>query len=91
MAEREPGGAEVVGVVDVEDGVVVRPTVGIGAGIGCDGQVLVYHDVLGMLPDKPAKFVRRYENIFDRQVEALRRFVGDVRDGAFPGDNETYR
>jgi len=67
------------------------PTIGIGAGVGCDGQVLVYHDVLGMLPDRPAKFVRRYADIHDRQVEALRRFVSDVRDRTFPGDEETYR
>jgi 3-methyl-2-oxobutanoate hydroxymethyltransferase len=67
------------------------PTIGIGAGIGCDGQVLVYHDLLGMLPDRPPKFVRRYADIYENQVEALRRFVGDVRDGAFPSDKETYK
>ena len=67
------------------------PTIGIGAGVGCDGQVLVYHDLLGMLPDRPPKFVRRYADVYDNQVEALRRFVGDVRDGAFPADNETYK
>jgi len=67
------------------------PTIGIGAGPSCDGQVLVYHDLLGMLPEKSPKFVRRYEQIFEKQVEALRRWSGDVRDGQFPSDRETYR
>jgi len=67
------------------------PTIGIGAGVGCNGQVLVIHDALGMLPGKAPKFVRRYADLYGQGVEALRRFVGDVRDGAFPGEDETYR
>jgi len=66
------------------------PTIGIGAGLGCDGQVLVYHDLLGMLPGPSAKFVRRYAEIRREQVEAVRRFGNDVRERAFPGDDETY-
>ena len=67
------------------------PTIGIGAGPACDGQVLVFHDLLGMLPEEPPKFVRRYAQIFDDQVEAIRRYGADVRDRTFPGDAESYR
>jgi 3-methyl-2-oxobutanoate hydroxymethyltransferase len=67
------------------------PTIGIGAGAHCDGQVLVYHDLLGMLPHKPPKFVRQYDDTHGRQVEAIRRWVADVREGGFPSDRETYK
>jgi 3-methyl-2-oxobutanoate hydroxymethyltransferase len=67
------------------------PTIGIGAGAGCDGQVLVIHDVLGLggreyLP----KFVRPYANLADDAVEALERFFDDVETGVFPSADETY-
>lgn len=66
------------------------PTIGIGAGVACDGQVLVYHDLLGMLPEASPKFVRRYAAIYDEQVDAVRRFAADVRRREFPADKETY-
>jgi len=66
------------------------PTIGIGAGAGCDGQVLVFHDLLGMSPVAPPKFVRRYARIYEQQVEAIRRWAADVRERDFPGDDETY-
>ena len=69
---------------------VAVPTIGIGAGPHCDGQVLVYHDMLGMTPDRPPKFVRQYDSLYGRQVEAIERWVADVRQGSFPGDAETY-
>jgi 3-methyl-2-oxobutanoate hydroxymethyltransferase len=67
------------------------PTIGIGAGAGCDGQVLVMHDVLGLgggeyLP----KFVRPYASLADDAVGALERFFDDVESGAFPSADETY-
>jgi 3-methyl-2-oxobutanoate hydroxymethyltransferase len=67
------------------------PTIGIGAGVHCDGQVLVFHDVLGLgggeyLP----KFVRQYANLADEAVAALERFFADVQSGDFPGEEETY-
>jgi 3-methyl-2-oxobutanoate hydroxymethyltransferase len=70
---------------------VLVPTIGIGAGAGCDGQVLVIHDVLGLggreyLP----KFVRPYANLADDAVEALERFFDDVETGVFPSADETY-
>jgi len=66
------------------------PTIGIGAGAGCDGQVLVFHDLLGLLPEKSPKFVRRYANLFEQEVEAIRRWSDDVREGTFPAEQETY-
>lgn len=66
------------------------PTIGIGAGPGCDGQVLVYHDVLGIEDRLAPKFVRRYASLKDAAVEGLRAYADDVRAGAFPGDDESY-
>lgn len=66
------------------------PTIGIGAGIHCDGQVLVFHDVLG-LDDRPApKFVRRYATLQADAVAGLREWAEDVRNERFPSDAETY-
>lgn len=65
------------------------PTVGIGAGPGCDGQVLVLHDLLGLSGRTP-KFVRRYAELEDDAVRAVIAFAGDVRSGAFPADREAY-
>jgi len=64
------------------------PTIGIGAGPACDGQVLVYHDVLGLFDGFKPKFVRKYAEIGKDSVEALSRFVRDVKEGRFP-DVET--
>jgi 3-methyl-2-oxobutanoate hydroxymethyltransferase len=64
------------------------PTIGIGAGPGCDGQVLVFHDLLGMYDGHKAKFVRRYANIADDMRVAIEHYLADVRDGSFP-DNQT--
>jgi 3-methyl-2-oxobutanoate hydroxymethyltransferase len=66
------------------------PTIGIGAGPHCDGQVLVYHDVLGIEERMAPKFVRRYAAIGGDSVDALRSFATDVRSGAFPGPDESY-
>jgi 3-methyl-2-oxobutanoate hydroxymethyltransferase len=66
------------------------PTIGIGAGGGCDGQVLVYHDVLGLEDRMAPKFVRRYGELGRASVEALRAFADDVRAGRFPSDDESY-
>jgi 3-methyl-2-oxobutanoate hydroxymethyltransferase len=66
------------------------PTIGIGAGPSCDGQVLVVHDLLGMLPGPVPKFVRRYADLHATASEAIRRWAEDVRSGSFPEDAETY-
>jgi 3-methyl-2-oxobutanoate hydroxymethyltransferase len=66
------------------------PTIGIGAGAGCDGQVLVFHDLLGMLAEPSPSFVRRYAEIREQQVAAIRRWAEDVRERRFPSGAETY-
>jgi 3-methyl-2-oxobutanoate hydroxymethyltransferase len=66
------------------------PTIGIGAGAECDGQVLVIHDLLGMGEAKPAKFVRRYADLRGVTIDAVSAWAADVRSGAFPADAETY-
>jgi 3-methyl-2-oxobutanoate hydroxymethyltransferase len=73
----------------VTDGLDV-PTIGIGAGRDTDGQVLVYHDVLGIEDRMAPKFVRRYAELGDAAVEGLRAFSDDVRARRFPSDAESY-
>ena len=69
---------------------VAVPTIGIGAGPSCDGQVLVIHDMLGMLPGPVPKFVRRYADLHATSTEAIRRWAEDVRAKTFPSSDETY-
>ena len=69
---------------------VAVPTIGIGAGSKCDGQVLVIHDMLGMLPGPVPKFVRRYADIHGVATEAIRSWAADVRAGSFPSSEESY-
>ena len=66
------------------------PTIGIGAGASCDGQVLVYHDLLGIEDRVAPKFVRRYADLKGDAVSAMAAFADDVRTGAFPNDDESY-
>lgn len=66
------------------------PTIGIGAGPRCDGQVLVMHDVLGIENRIAPKFVRRYADVKSTSVDALRAFAADVRGGEFPSSAESY-
>lgn len=66
------------------------PTIGIGAGSRCDGQVLVFHDLLGIEDRVAPKFVRRYAGLKGDAVAAMGAFADDVRSGAFPGPDETY-
>jgi len=66
------------------------PTIGIGAGAGTDGQVLVFHDLLGLGNRTPAKFVRTYADIGTQITGAISAFVADVASGAFPSAAETY-
>ncbi|MCE5230290.1 3-methyl-2-oxobutanoate hydroxymethyltransferase [bacterium] len=66
------------------------PTISIGAGPGCDGQVLVLADLLGMTGMPPFKFVKQYANLREVAVGALRQYAEDVRGGAFPGPEHSY-
>lgn len=66
------------------------PTVGIGAGPHCDGQVLVFHDVLGIFDAFKPKFVKRYMNCRDAMIQALREYTQEVRSAAFPGEEHGF-
>ncbi len=66
------------------------PTIGIGAGDATDGQVLVFHDVLGLGGGRYPKFVRSYADLRGQAIEALQRYAADVQSGAFPAEAETY-
>jgi len=84
----------VEGVPDVVGAAVTAeldiPVIGIGAGPDCDGQVLVFHDLLGFGVARPAKFVRRYADLHGAITGAVAAWAADVRQGAFPSDAETY-
>ena len=69
---------------------ITIPTIGIGAGAGCDGQVLVIYDLLGMNDDFKPRFVRKYENLALRIRTAVDEFIGDVRMGDFPSEDESF-
>jgi 3-methyl-2-oxobutanoate hydroxymethyltransferase len=66
------------------------PTIGIGAGGGCDGQVLVLHDILGLTKDFQPRFLRRYLNLFDEVKGAISHYVSDVKAKDFPNEKEQY-
>jgi 3-methyl-2-oxobutanoate hydroxymethyltransferase len=74
----------------VTDAVTI-PTIGIGAGADTDGQVLVYHDLIGLENRFKPRFVRRYGTAFDDQVAAVAGYARDVRSGDFPSDEESYQ
>ena len=67
------------------------PTIGIGAGAGCDGQILVYQDMLGMFSDFTPKFVKRYANVGEVMREAFVNYAAEVASGAFPTEEHTYK
>lgn len=66
------------------------PTIGIGAGVHCDGQVLVYHDLVGMNKDFSPKFLRRYLDLYTEITGAVSNYVQDVKSSQFPNDQESY-
>lgn len=66
------------------------PTIGIGGGADCDGQVLVIYDLLGLNPDFTPKFLKRYADVGAQVVAACESFCGEVRSGTFPSDEHTY-
>jgi 3-methyl-2-oxobutanoate hydroxymethyltransferase len=69
---------------------VAMPTIGIGAGADCDGQVLVFHDMLGLYEGRSPRFVKRYADLGKHALVALERYAAEVRAGAFPGAEHTY-
>lgn len=74
---------------EVADSVSI-PVIGIGAGDGVDGQVLVLHDMIGMTHEFNPRFLRRYMNLFEEMTNAISQYVSDVKSLDFPNDNEQY-
>ena len=66
------------------------PTIGIGAGIDCDGQILVYQDMLGMFSDFTPKFVKKYESLGDKMKSAFETYIDEVENGYFPSQNHSF-
>ncbi len=66
------------------------PTIGIGSGNDCDGQILVLHDMLGLYPGRKPKFVRQYASLAEEAVKAVQRFAQEVQQGLFPSLQESY-
>lgn len=69
---------------------ITIPTIGIGAGAGCDGQVLVFHDLLGLQTDFQPRFVKRYAQLGRDAVAAVSAFANEVRAGIFPSAEHSY-
>ncbi len=67
------------------------PTIGIGAGAGCDGQVLVYQDMLGMYADFTPKFVKRFADIGEEMKNGFKRYIEEVKNGSFPSGEHTFK
>jgi len=67
------------------------PTIGIGAGVHCDGQVLVLHDLLGLFDRFVPKFIKRYANLGEDALRALRQYKEEVEGGTFPGEEHTFK
>ncbi len=67
------------------------PTIGIGAGAGCDGQVLVYQDMLAMFGDFKPKFVKQFAQVGDMMKEAFAKYIEEVKSGAFPAPEHTFK
>jgi 3-methyl-2-oxobutanoate hydroxymethyltransferase len=69
---------------------VTIPIIGIGAGNGVDGQVLVVHDMLGINNEFSPRFLRKYANLYDQMISAFQQYITDVRSGDFPNQSEQY-
>ncbi|WP_195988482.1 3-methyl-2-oxobutanoate hydroxymethyltransferase [Clostridium sp. D53t1_180928_C8] len=67
------------------------PTIGIGAGSDCDGQILVYQDMLGMYSDFTPKFVKKYENLGEKMNIAFKKYIEEVKDGVFPSEEHSFK
>jgi 3-methyl-2-oxobutanoate hydroxymethyltransferase len=66
------------------------PTIGIGAGAGTDGQILLCHDLLGVFTDFKPKFTKRYANLTEVAVNGIKAYIADVKGGTFPDDDHSY-
>ena len=84
----EGGPAEIAAIITEKLSI---PTIGIGAGAGCDGQVLIYQDMLAMFSDFTPKFVKKYAEVGQIMSNAFETFIKEVKDGTFPQKEHTYK
>lgn len=77
-------------IAEMVTAAVSVPTIGIGAGAGCDGQILVYQDMLGMFSDFTPKFVKRYANVGEVMKDAFAQYMAEVASGSFPTEEHGY-
>lgn len=87
MLEFEAVPAEIARIVSAE---LEIPTIGIGAGAGTDGQILLSYDLLGVFTDFKPKFTKRYANLTEVAVAGLSEYVREVKEGVFPDDDHSY-
>lgn len=87
MLEFEAVPAAIARIISAE---LEIPTIGIGAGAGTDGQILLSYDLLGVFTDFKPKFTKRYANLTEVAVDGLSRYVREVKDGVFPDDDHSY-
>lgn len=78
-------------LADIITNMLTIPTIGIGASNSCDGQVLVYQDMLGLYSDFTPKFVKKFDNLGERMVEAFKKYDEEVKNGTFPEECHTYK
>lgn len=78
-------------LAEIITGIINIPTIGIGAGNGCDGQVLVYQDMLGMFSDFTPKFVKKFASVGEVMKEAFKSYIKEVNDGTFPSEEHGFK
>jgi 3-methyl-2-oxobutanoate hydroxymethyltransferase len=87
MLEFEAVPAKIAAVISAQ---LEIPTIGIGAGVGTDGQILLCHDLLGVVTDFKPKFTKRYANLTEVAVSGIKDYIADVKGGTFPDDEHSY-
>jgi len=87
MLEFEAVPAKIAAVISAQ---LEIPTIGIGAGVGTDGQILLSYDLLGVFTDFKPKFTKRFANLTEVAVDGLRKYVAEVKAGSFPDDDHSY-
>ncbi len=87
MLEFEAVPAKIAAVISKQ---LTIPTIGIGAGLGCDGQILLCYDLLGVFTDFKPKFTKRYSNLTEVAVAGIGQYVAEVKSGKFPDDDHSY-
>jgi len=87
MLEFEAVPAKIAAVISKQ---LEIPTIGIGAGVGTDGQILLCHDLLGVFTDFKPKFTKRFSNLTEVAVKGITQYISEVKAGTFPDDDHSY-